>query len=138
MELRIDPSSAVPIYAQVVEQIKSLIASRALRPGDDLPSIRELASELRINRNTAAKAYRQLETEGVLRTRHGQGSSVAEGAVLWSRKERIRRLERSIDRALVEAHHLEIPLTEIGELVERRVAAFHRSDRDERKAGREK
>jgi len=124
VELRIDASSAVPIYAQVVEQLKALIASGALRPGDGLPSIRELAASLRINRNTAAKAYRQLEIEGVVVTRQGQGSAVAEGANPWSREERLRRLERSIDRSLVEAHHLEIPLEQVPAVVARRIEAF--------------
>ena len=64
MELRIDPASAVPVYAQVVDQIRMLIALRALRPGDKLPSVRELAAQVRINRNTAAKAYQLLEAAG--------------------------------------------------------------------------
>lgn len=124
MDLRIDPSNAVPIYAQVIEQIKALIAGRALRPGDALPSIRELAVELRINRNTAAKAYQQLEAEGIIETRPGQGSAVSAGASPWSREERLRRLERSVDRALVDAHHLEIPLEEVPAIVAKRIAAF--------------
>jgi GntR family transcriptional regulator len=124
LDLRIDPSSAVPIYAQVIEQIKALIAGRALRPGDALPSIRELAVALRINRNTAAKAYQQLEAEGILETRPGRGSAVSAGATPWSREERLRRLERSVDRALVDAHHLEIPLEEVPAIVAGRIAAF--------------
>ena len=61
MDLRLDPASAVPLYAQVVQQVRSLIASRVLRAGDRLPSVRELAVSARINRNTAAKAYQALE-----------------------------------------------------------------------------
>jgi len=124
MELRIDPSSAVPVYAQVVEQVRTLIALRALRPGDKLPSVRELAAQVRINRNTAAKAYQLLEAAGVLETRAGQGTFVADGVPPWSRDERLRRLEASIGRALIEAYHLGIPFDEVLEITERLARAY--------------
>src|SRR6266850_2533883 len=108
MELRIDPANATPIYAQVVDQIRSLVASRALRAGDQLPSVRDLAVTLRVNRNTAAKAYQVLEADGVIETRAGQGSFVADGTPRWSREERYRRVEHALDRSLVEAHHLDV------------------------------
>ncbi|HEX9700384.1 MAG TPA: GntR family transcriptional regulator [Acidobacteriota bacterium] len=126
MELRIDPSSAVPVYAQVVEQVRTLVALRALRPGDRLPSVRELAAQVRINRNTAAKAYQLLEAMGVLATRAGQGTFVADGVPPWSRDERLRRFEHSLNRALVEAYHLEIPFDEVLEITERLVRDFER------------
>jgi GntR family transcriptional regulator len=120
----VDPSSVIPIYAQVVEQIRSLVASRVLRSGDKLPSVRELAATLRINRNTAAKAYALLESEGAIQTRAGHGCFVSETSRRWSREERIRRLERHLDRALVEAFHLEFPLDEVPGLLERRIRRF--------------
>jgi GntR family transcriptional regulator len=135
VELQIDPASAVPIYVQVAEQVKALVASRALRPGDPVPSIRDLAARLRINRNTAAKAYRTLEIDGVLETRHGHGSVVAAGVSHWSRQERVRRLERRLDGALVEAHHLEIPLEEVPAILERRIRAFERGREDATRRG---
>jgi len=124
MELRIDPASAVPVYAQVVDQVRMLIALRAIRPGDKLPSVRELAAQVRINRNTAAKAYQLLEAAGVLETRAGQGTFVADGVPPWSRDERLRRLEHSISRALVEAYHLEIPFEEVLKITERLAREF--------------
>jgi len=126
MELRIDPALAVPVYAQVVEQVRTLIALRALRPGDKLPSVRELAAQVRINRNTAAKAYQLLEAAGVLETRAGQGTFVADGVPPWSRDERLRRFEHSINRALVEAYHLEIPFDEVLKITERLARGFER------------
>ncbi len=126
MELRIDPSLAVPVYAQVVEQVRTLIALRALRPGDKLPSVRELAAQVRINRNTAAKAYQLLEAAGVLETRAGQGTFVADGVPPWSRHERLRRFEHSLNRALVEAYHLEIPFDEVLKITERLAREFER------------
>lgn len=126
MDLRIDPTSAVPIYAQICEQVELLVASRALRAGDQLPSVRDLAARLRVNRNTAAKAYQILESNGVIETRAGHGCFVANGAPRWSHEERVRRLEQTLDRAVVEAVHLEVPFTEIPPLLERRIRFFSR------------
>lgn len=130
MELRIDPSSALPIYAQVVDQIRSLVASRALRPGDQLPSVRDLAVRLRVNRNTAAKAYQILEADGVIETRAGQGSFVADGVPRWSKEERYRRVEKSLDHSIVEARHLDVPLEELPDVLGRRIRVFTRGSAD--------
>src|SRR6201987_3305629 len=78
MLLRPNPSSGVPIYLQLMEQVKHSIETGALRPGEQLPGIRPLAEELVINANTVAKAYRELEHEGVIELRHGAGAFVAE------------------------------------------------------------
>jgi GntR family transcriptional regulator len=128
MDLRLDPASAVPIYLQVVEQIRSLVATRALRPGDKLPSVRDLAASLRVNRNTAAKAYQALETDGLIETRAGLGCFVADGGPRWSTAERYRRVESSVDRTLVEARQLGIPFDEIPPILERRIRAFPGKD----------
>lgn len=128
MELQIDPGSATPIYAQVVDRIRTLVALRALRPGDRLPSVRDLAASLRINRNTAAKAYQILETKGVLETRAGQGTFVADGVPPWSDEERVRRLEQSLRRALVEAYHLEIPFEKVPGILRRLIDEFEDAD----------
>ena len=78
MLLRPNPSSGVPIYLQLMEQVKHAIETGALRPGEQLPGIRPLAEELVINPNTVAKAYRELEHEGVIELRHGAGAFVSE------------------------------------------------------------
>jgi GntR family transcriptional regulator len=80
MLFRPNPSSGVPIYLQLMEQVKHAIETGALRPGEQLPGIRPLAEELVINVNTVAKAYRELEHEGVIELRHGSGAFVAETA----------------------------------------------------------
>jgi GntR family transcriptional regulator len=77
MMIRPNPSSGVPIYLQLMEQVKHAIETGALRPGEQLPGIRPLAEELVINPNTVAKAYRELEHEGVIELRHGAGAFVA-------------------------------------------------------------
>ena len=77
MLLRPNPSSGVPIYLQLMEQVKHGIETGALRPGEQLPGIRPLAEELVINPNTVAKAYRELEHEGIVEIRHGAGAFVS-------------------------------------------------------------
>src|ERR1041384_1839500 len=79
MLFRTNPSLGVPIYLQLMEQVKHAVETGALRPGDQLPGIRPLAEELVINPNTVAKAYRELEHEGVIELRHGAGAFVAAG-----------------------------------------------------------
>ena len=80
MLLRPNPSSGVPIYLQLMEQVKHGIETGALRPGEQLPGIRPLAEELVINPNTVAKAYRELEHEGVIELRHGAGAFISANA----------------------------------------------------------
>jgi GntR family transcriptional regulator len=77
MDLWIEPESKVPIYAQIEDQIRSMVAAGQLRPGDQLPTIRQLATDLRINYNTVARAYLDLDHEGVIRTQRGRGTFVA-------------------------------------------------------------
>ena len=77
MIFRPNPSLGVPIYLQLMEQVKHAIETGALRPGEQLPGIRPLAEELVINPNTVAKAYRELEHEGVIELRHGAGAFVS-------------------------------------------------------------
>jgi len=78
MNLRIVFSSGVPIYLQLMEQVKHAVETGALRGGDQLPTIRKVAEELAMNPNTVARAYRELEHEGVVEVRHGSGAYVAE------------------------------------------------------------
>jgi GntR family transcriptional regulator len=90
MLFRPNPSSGVPIYLQLMEQVKHGIESGALRPGEQLPGIRPLAEELVINPNTVAKAYRELEHEGVIELRHGAGAFVSANAREKKATERVR------------------------------------------------
>ena len=78
MEIRIDPHSRVPIYAQIVECIKHMVARGELRPGQQLPTIRRLAVDLRVDPNTVAHAYRILDAEGVISTQRGRGTFITE------------------------------------------------------------
>src|ERR1043166_2322964 len=90
MIFRPNPSLGVPIYLQLMEQVKHAVETGALRPGEQLPGIRPLAEELVINPNTVAKAYRELEHEGVIELRHGAGAFVAGNARARKSKDQVR------------------------------------------------
>jgi GntR family transcriptional regulator len=81
MLLRLNPSSGVPLYVQLVEQVKHAIETGATRVGEQLPSVRQMAEELLINPNTVARAYRELEHEGVIELKHGSGAYIREAIV---------------------------------------------------------
>jgi GntR family transcriptional regulator len=78
MEIRIDPDSTLPIYMQIIYSIKHQVATGQLKPGEQLPTVRMLATDLRINPNTAARAYDTLDSEGVITTQRGRGTYVRE------------------------------------------------------------
>ena len=96
--IRIDPSSAVPIWSQIDDAVRRLVASGALRPGDAVPSVRQCATDLRINPATVAKAYQRLVDAGVLEMRRGDGTYVADRPPTLSRAERTRELSEAAGR----------------------------------------
>jgi GntR family transcriptional regulator len=126
MTLDLDPRSPVPLYQQIVEQVRHLVAAGALRDGDRLPTVRELAVQARVNRNTAARAIQDLEREGIVRTRVGQGTFVAEGASKVHPARLEEALDSTIDRLLVEARLAGVGLEELGWRLSRRIEAFRR------------
>src|SRR6266513_6483387 len=112
MILQVNFKSGMPIYLQLVDQIKTAAASGALRPGEALPSIRPLAEELRVNRNTVAKAYSELESLGVIETLPGRGCFLKENHSPLKKEVRRKLLIEEIDETVVLAHHLQVPRTE--------------------------
>lgn len=130
MILRIDTTDSLPVYAQIVDQIKRAIASGSLKAGDTLPSLRETALKLRINPLTVGKAYKQLETDGLIETRHGLGSFVTADT---GPTEAFRRaaLSREIDNLIVDAFHMGVAPGELKELFDERAeAASHSLEAD--------
>src|SRR5271154_1690883 len=126
MLLQIDFKSGKPVYLQLVDQIRYAAASGGLRTGEPLPSIRPLAEELRINRNTIAKAYAELESQGVIETIPGKGHFLRKGAPVFSESARERLLPTEIDQAVVLAHHLQVGRSRFTELVNDRLDYFER------------
>ena len=98
MMFRIDPRDAVPIWKQIEEALRRLVATGGLRPGRPVPSVRELARELRVNPMTVAKAYQRLADAGVLAVRRGEGTFVADGPPPLTRAERARTMREAADR----------------------------------------
>jgi GntR family transcriptional regulator len=116
--------SGKPVYLQLVDQVKAAAASGAVQPGDPLPSIRPLAEELRVNRNTVAKAYAELEHERVIETVAGKGCFLRASAAPFRKDVRLKLLAGEIDDAVVQAHHLQIAKSEFLQLAEDRFDAF--------------
>lgn len=123
MLLRPNPSSGVPIYLQLMEQVKHSIETGALRPGEQLPGIRPLAGELVINPNTVAKAYRELEHEGIIELRHGAGAFVAGNARPKKATEKLRAGQAIVKAAVERLHARGVTDEEIRRLFEAELAA---------------
>ena len=121
--LRIDTTHSVPVYAQIVDQIKRAIASGTLRGGEPLPSLRETAINLRINPLTVNKAYKLLEQEGLIETRHGLGSFVRTDTGTAAHGYSRETLSRSLDSLLLDAANLGVPPDELRSLFEERMQA---------------
>ncbi len=124
MRIQLNFKSGKPVYLQVVDQIKSAAASGALRAGEPLPSIRPLAEQLRINRNTVAKAYAELESQGIIATLAGKGCFVTENNSPFKKSVRQKMLADDIDAAIVQAHHLQVNEKEFLELLKERLEVF--------------
>jgi len=124
MQIHISSSNGVAIYLQIVNQIKYLVASGRLLTGAELPPIRVLAERLLINPSTVARAYRELETAGIVEKRRTAGTYVSEHGSPLARRERIRILAERIDALLAEARQMNIAVDDVLKLVEQRNASM--------------
>jgi GntR family transcriptional regulator len=124
MLFQLNYKSAKAVYLQLVDQVKAAAASGAVRPGEALPSIRPLAEELRVNRNTIAKAYAELESQGIIETITGKGCFLRANHTRFTKAARVELLTREIDEAVVQAHHLQVGKEEFLRRVEERFDAF--------------
>ena len=108
MRFQLNFKSGKPVYLQLVDQVKAAAASGAVRRGEGLPSIRPLAETLRVNRNTVAKAYAELESQGIIETVAGKGCFVRTNNSPFKKEVRIGLLAQEIDDAVIQAHHLQV------------------------------
>jgi GntR family transcriptional regulator len=123
MFLSLDHQNGLAIYDQIVRQVKFAVACGALRQGELVPSVRELARELAINPNTVARAFRELQSEGVLSSVRGTGMEVAEGAEGRCRSQRLELIRARLRQVLAEAIHSQLEAGELRSLVELELAA---------------
>ena len=124
MQIHISTADGVPIYQQIVNQIKYLVSSGRLTAGEELPPIRALAETLVINPNTVARAYRELESAGIVEKRRTAGTYVSDQGSPLARRERLKILTERIDALLAEARQMDIAFEEIIKLAERRHATM--------------
>ena len=130
MLIQLNFKSGKPVYLQVVDQVKAAAASGALRAGEPLPSIRPLAEQLRVNRNTVAKAYAELEGPGGDRDRSpGRGCFLKENHSPFRKDVRLKMVAEEIDAAIVQAHHLRVEEKEFLDLVKERLEVFEQTNK---------
>ena len=126
MRFQLNFKSGKPVYLQLADQVKAAVASGAAQPGDPLPSIRPLAEDLRVNRNTIARAYAELESQGVIETAAGKGSFISANGSALRKDARMKMLTEEIDQAVVQAHHLQVGKSEFVRLSEERYDSFEK------------
>ena len=124
MHIHVSPDDGVPVYQQIVKQVRYLVASGVLASEDELPPIRALAEQLVVNPNTVARAYRELEHEGVVYKKGTVGTFVSATSSPLARRERLRILRRRIDALLAEAKHMDVSTAEIKTLIDEREEAM--------------
>jgi GntR family transcriptional regulator len=130
LQIHISPNDGVPIYLQIVNQVKYQVASGRLAPGVEMPPIRVLAEQLVVNPNTVARAYRELELAGVVTKRRTAGTYVSDAGSPLARRERVRILTERVDALLAEARQMSISTEEIVELLQQRDDAMHEQPKE--------
>jgi GntR family transcriptional regulator len=131
VQIHISMTDGVPIYLQIVNQVKYLVASGRLASGEELPPIRVLAERLVVNPNTVARAYRELEAAGVVEKRRTAGTYVSDSGSPLARREQLKILTGRVDALLAEARQMGVGVDEVVELVRRRDQAMARAGGDE-------
>jgi GntR family transcriptional regulator len=124
MRFQLNFKSGKAVYLQIVDQVRAAAASGALGAGDALPPIRALAEELRVNRNTVAKAYAELESQGVIDTTVGRGCFITDAPSPLKKEARRKLLAAMVDDAAVHAHHMQIDKADFLRLAEERFDAL--------------
>ena len=124
MQIRISLSDGVPIYLQIVNQVKYLVASGRMEAGEELPPIRALAEQLTVNPNTVARAYRELEMAGIVTKRRTSGTYVSDAGSPLARRQRLKILSERIDGLLAEARQMDVDTDELIDLIHERDQAM--------------
>jgi GntR family transcriptional regulator len=131
MQIHISSGEGVPIYLQIVNQVKYLVASGRLAPGEELPPIRVLAAQLVVNPNTVARAYRELELAGIVEKRRTAGTYVSAAGSPLARRQRLKILTERIDALLAEARQMDIDTDTVVDLIRQRDEVMQPPAREE-------
>ncbi len=137
MQIHVSPDDGLPVYKQIFNQVKYLVASGVLRAGEELPPIRALAGQLVINPNTVARAYRELEHAGIVVKRGTVGTFVSDAPSPFARRERLRVLRQRIDTLLADASHMGVGVDELKDMIDERDALM-RTERKSKGASNER
>jgi len=130
MDIHLSTNDGVPIYQQITAQVKYMVAAGRLKPGEELPPIRKLAENLIVNPNTVARAYRELEREGIIEARRGAGTVVTAKGSPLSDSEKARILSERADALLSEARQMDVSFADLVELLKERNAAMKADQRE--------
>jgi len=131
LHLQVDPHSGVPVYRQMMDQVRYYVAAGTLRPGDQLPSVRELAQNLRVNPTTVVKAYTELQHEGVIELKQGKGAFIAAHAPKMGEREKEAQLRRQARAFAVEAAQMGVPQAVLLRLLKEEMEALKGDRKDE-------
>ena len=132
MRIHISTKDGVPIYQQIITQIKHMVGSGRLNPGNEVPPIRVLAEQLLINPNTVARAYKELEAAGIFTSRQGSGTRVAVKGSPLGYAERLRALTERVEGLLVEADQLDFTVEDVIELIRQKNKLLMTSERGDK------
>ena len=133
MDISVNVKDGVPLYRQIANQIRYMVASGLLQPGEEVMAVRTLALKLLVTPNTVVKAYDELERDGVITRRRGSGTYVADLKTPLANRERNRIIEQRVDALLTEAHQLGFSDTELRSILERRLAVLRGGGKPERR-----
>ena len=125
LNIQITTGSNTPIYQQIADQVRLAIAQQLISNGDQIPSVRQLAEQLLINPNTVAKAYAELQRDGILESRAGRGLFVAKKRQIYTKAERNRRLDIAIDNLISQTLALDFPAEEIVDALTKKLSQFN-------------
>jgi len=129
LHLQLDPHSGIPAYRQMMDQIRYYIAGGTLRPGDQLPSIRELATAVAVNPTTVVRVYTELERDGILEMRHGKGAFVTDVSVdTLTPAEREKAIRRAARQLALEASQLRVSPARVVQIVREELASIEHPD----------
>ncbi|ARC74836.1 GntR family transcriptional regulator [Bacillus licheniformis] len=115
--IQIDPRNSTPIYEQIIQQMKELCLKGIIKPGDKLPSVRELATIIIANPNTVSKAYKELEREGIIETLRGRGTYISENAKVTLDEGKIAMIKEQLKQLIIDAHYAGIDTKKLQELM---------------------